>query len=338
MKYTTPIAALVLAAVLRSTATCQAAAPDELFVAFWNVENLFDTVDDPKVEKDEEFTPTADKKWTQTRLEIKLTNLARVICDMNEGRGPDVLGLSEVENRRVVELLVAKLAKLNRRYDIVHQDSPSFRGIDCALIYDQSVCKLAASKFHRIDDMTTRDIVEARVVVDDRSLTVFVNHWPSRYNPDAARVKVAGVLRQRVDELLAANAATDIVIIGDLNDTPANISVSKTLAAVTTPVRSGRELYDLMGPIHDDPHTGTYVYKNKWGVLDHVIVSPGLLNNSGFALVQSSGRTILKDYQLYVPRKAGQIPKPSRSYTGPYFHQAGYSDHLPVACRLRVCD
>lgn len=323
--------------VLLPAPDCHSAdGPDELFVAFWNVENLFDTIDDPQTEKDEEFTPSSDKKWTQTRLEIKLANLARVICDMNSGRGPDVLGLCEVENRRVVELLIQKLGKLKRRYGIVHQDSPSFRGIDCALIYDRSVCDLAESRFHRIDGMTTRDIVEAQLHVDDRPLTVFVNHWPSRYNPDEARVKVAGVLRRRIDDLLQADRTSDIVVIGDLNDTPANVSVSGTLQAKTKPAGSGRELFDLMGRLHDDPTAGSYVYKNEWSVLDHVIVSQGLMDDSGFALVPSSGGTILRDYQLYTPRDPKQIPKPSRSYTGPYFHQAGYSDHLPVACRIRV--
>ena len=108
----------------------------ELGVAFWNVENLFDTVDDPKTEGDEEFTPGEPKAWTKTRLELKLTNLARVIGDMNSGQGPDVLGLCEIENRAVLELLVKHLDKTGRKYEIVHEDSPSYRGIDCALLYD----------------------------------------------------------------------------------------------------------------------------------------------------------------------------------------------------------
>ena len=119
----TPLAAVCLfVAVL---AMAGQASADEFYVAFWNVENLFDTVDDPKVEKDEEFTPTATKQWTEERFEDKLQKLARVISDMNGGHGPDVLGVAEVENRLVLEKLVEHLKPLGRDYDIVHHDSPS---------------------------------------------------------------------------------------------------------------------------------------------------------------------------------------------------------------------
>jgi hypothetical protein len=136
---------------------------DDFHVAFWNVENLFDLEDDPAVVLDEEFTPQSPKRWTVERLDIKLSNLAHVIRKMNAGRGPDVLGLCEVESRKVVELLVAKLAPLGRKYEIVHQDSPSDRGIDCALVYDASVFTLVDSKFHFVDAEKTRDIIEARL-------------------------------------------------------------------------------------------------------------------------------------------------------------------------------
>lgn len=152
---------------------------DETYVAFWNVENLFDTIDDPAVEKDEEFTPDAPKKWTEERFQTKLENLARVIADMNGGRGPDVLGLSEIENRFVIEKLIEQLKPLNRDYGIVHKDSPSYRGIDCALIYDRKKLKLKSSDFLFIHSRT-REIVEAELTIGGDSLFVFVNHWPSR--------------------------------------------------------------------------------------------------------------------------------------------------------------
>src|SRR5437667_7432508 len=93
---------------------------DEFFVGSWNCENLFDTEDDPKVEGDEEYTPDSPKHWTKERLNIKLNNLSSIIRKMNEGRGPDVLGVCEIENRKVVEMLVEKLKPLGRKYDIVH--------------------------------------------------------------------------------------------------------------------------------------------------------------------------------------------------------------------------
>ena len=106
---------------------------DELCIATWNVENLFDLEDDPNVQYDEDFTPQAPNRWTKERLDIKLKNLASIISKMNNGRGPDALGLCEIENRKVIEMLVAKLAPLGRDYQIVHKDSDSDRGIDTAL-------------------------------------------------------------------------------------------------------------------------------------------------------------------------------------------------------------
>src|SRR5436853_4701400 len=124
---------------------------EELYIAGWNCENLFDTEDDPKVEGDEEYTPDSAKHWTTERLNIKLDNLSSIIRKMNDGHGPDVLGLCEVENRKVVEMLVDKLKPLGRKYEIVHKDSPSERGIDCAIILDYFIF---AAK--RLDRKSTR--------------------------------------------------------------------------------------------------------------------------------------------------------------------------------------
>jgi predicted extracellular nuclease len=332
---------VALLAVLSSVLCPAQTIADDLYVAFWNVENLFDLIDDKDVELDEEFSPTGPKKWTAERLEIKLRNLARVIQDMNDGKGPDVLGLSEIENKEVIELLIKHL-KLSRDYGIVHQQSPSFRGIDCAIIYDKKIVALKSSRFHRIAGMTTRDIVEGHFALKSEksgkpSFYVFSNHWPSRRSPDEARVKVAGVLRKRVDEILAKDKSADIIIVGDFNDYPDNISVAKTLNTTGDKSKLGNsKLFNAMWPLHNDPDAGTYVYKNKWGVLDHVVLSSGLFDQRGLKLVPKSVTAIFKDYQYYRPRTG--IPRPSRSYSGPIFHANGYSDHLPIAAKFSVAD
>src|ERR1041384_4656024 len=130
-------AALILSLLcfIPSTDCAQA---DEFFIGSWNLENLFDTKDDPSVKGDEDYTPESAKHWTKERLDIKLKNLAKIISKMNDGKGPDVLGVCEIENRQVVEMLVEKLNPLGRKYEIVHKDSPSERGIDCAIIYDSA--------------------------------------------------------------------------------------------------------------------------------------------------------------------------------------------------------
>jgi endonuclease/exonuclease/phosphatase family metal-dependent hydrolase len=307
---------------------------DEFHVAFWNVENLFDLEDDPAVEFDEEFTPRSPKRWTAERLEIKLGNLSRVIRKMNDGRGPDVLGLCEVENRQVVELLVAKLAPLGRRYEIVHQDSPSDRGIDCALVFDAGVFGLANSTFHLVDAEKTRDILEAKLRHDGADLWVFVNHWPSRGNKEWQRVKAATVLRTRLDQILAADPKADFLLIGDFNDEPDNASLKDHLrSAASFENLPAGSLYDTTAPIRA-AGKGTFVWNNRWELIDHVIASPGLLDQAGFRWAPDSTRRIEFPELFFHPRFPGAIPRPSRSYSGDDFHKNGYSDHLAVECMI----
>src|SRR6478752_8334302 len=196
-------AALILLTFSLANLTPTARA-DEFFIGSWNLENLFDTKDDPSVKGDEEYTPESAKHWTKERLDIKLTNLAKVISKMNDGKGPDVLGVCEIENRDVVEMLVEKLKPLGRKYEIIHKDSPSERGIDCAIIYDSGVFSLADSKFHHVDAGDTRDIVEAKLHRKDNDLYVFMDHWPSRHHDEEARNKAGDTARKRIDEILAA--------------------------------------------------------------------------------------------------------------------------------------
>ncbi|VTS08620.1 endonuclease/exonuclease/phosphatase family protein [Tuwongella immobilis] len=302
----------------------------QLVVACWNVENLFDTVDDPKVELDEEYTPTAEKKWTPERLKRKLKNLAGVIRSMNDGKGPDVLGLGEIENRLVLEMLVTELAPLNRDYRIVHQDSPSDRGIDTAILYDAKVAKLLASTFVFIDADKTRDSTFAELEVAGQKLVVSMNHWPSRGNPEPARITAAQTVRKRIDAMLKDDPNTAIIVMGDLNDEPTNVSIRDHLKAVTDPAaRTGDQLLNTAKELPSGIK-GTYVYQNKWEFIDHLIVSPGLLRPTGLRWKAGSTVPYVTPEQIFTPNNPNQIPRPNRSYTGNNYHATGISDHLPV--------
>lgn len=306
------------------------ASANELFVAFWNVENLFDTVDDPKVELDEEFTPTGTKQWTKERYETKLRNLAQVIRDMNGGKGPDVLGLCEIENAAVVKDLIRELEPLKRKYQLIHRDSPSGRGIDCAILVDEARARVAKADFLPVTGVKTRDIVEAQLAVDGNPLYVFMNHWPSRGGDSEGveRGKAAAVLRKRVDALLQSDPMTDIVMGGDFNDHSSDKSIHDVLRAETDRSKLHENtLLDTMGTIPTG--TGTYFYDGHWENIDHLIVSRGLLDEKAFRWRRDSTTVIRKDYQLFKPRD-GQ-PRPNRTYGGEKYH-GGYSDHLPVAC------
>jgi predicted extracellular nuclease len=324
------VASLVLTILFIACAARSLA--EEFYVACWNVENLFDLEDDPNVALDEEYIPRGPRQWTAERLEAKLKNLAAAISKMNDGRGPDVLGLCEVENRKVAEMLREKLAPLGRKYEILHQDSPSDRGIDCALMYDANVFGLADSKFHFVDAEKTRDIIEARLTHDNAVLFVFVNHWPSRNNDEWQRVKAADVLRKRLDEILAADAKADILMIGDFNDEPDNISLKDHLrAAATKDNLPPGSLYDTTAPLRA-AGKGTFVWDNQWNLIDHIIISPGLLDEAGYHWKADSSQRIDYPELLYQPPFPGSIPSPATSYSNNEFQQKGYSDHLPVAC------
>src|SRR5262245_8536408 len=220
VRLTFALAALIVAAPI--------ATADELFVASYNVENLFDTFDDPDVDRDEEFTPCAAKQWTPERLTKKLKNLGGVIKKMNGGKGPDILGVCEIENLDTVKMLAKESTQDGRNYRIVHMSSPSHRGIDCAIIYDTNRVQLVSSGFHAVPQsdtgpfvtMKTRFLVEGLFDANGKRLTVFMNHWPSRGSDSDGqqRALAAKTLRTRLNQLLQADAAADVLTMGDFND------------------------------------------------------------------------------------------------------------------------
>jgi predicted extracellular nuclease len=308
----------------------------DLYIASWNVENLFDTVDDPKVKGDEEFTPDGPKKYTEIRYKDHLKLLAKVIAKMNGGKGPDVLGVCEIENRTVLVDLIAELKSLKRDYQIVHQDSPSDRGIDTAILYDANVFKLASSKFHAIKaSKNTRDIAEAELTLDGKTLTVFMNHWPARSNPENDRIIAAKTLRARIDEILKDRKDADIIAMGDFNDYPTDVSIIEHLKALDHPDKLPEgAFYDTMWPTHH-AKKGTYVFKNQWEVIDHLMVSPGLLDKKDFRWKANSTAPIADDFQLFTPKDTTKIPHPNRMYSGNVYHRGGISDHLPIGCVIQ---
>ena len=308
---------------------------ESIGVAFWNIENLFDLDDDPKVQGDEEFTPNGPNRWTKERLDIKLNNLATAMSKMFDGRGPDVIGLAEIENRAVLEMLIEKLQPLNRNYQIVHQDSPSERGIDCALLYDANRFKTDSMKFHFVDAENTRDIVEATLSMGGRRVSFFVNHWPSRAHDASFRAKAAQVLHDRIAQITSQDPFADVVAMGDFNDHPIDPSLTTTLGTVgkAQDVTAGK-LFNSSFTETPDASTGTYVYDEKWEVLDQIILSPGLLMPGNVSWVVGSTKpVVLMSDQLFDPQGPA-IPRPSRSYTKDTFHRDGYSDHMPVITEL----
>ncbi len=307
-------------------------------VVFYNVENLFDTKDDPGT-SDDEFTADGRMHWALVRYNKKLHQLAQAIAMAGED-APLMIGLCEVENRKVVEDL-AKTPPLDRgRYTVVHQDSPDERGIDVALLVDSRRATVGETAWLTVDlgSDRTRDILHATVDLKGTGpVEVFVNHWPSRREGEKEsapkRMSAAKTLRDEVDRLLALNAKARIIIMGDLNDEPLDASLKKGL--LTDELISddhGADLYDLVGMDQQEPK-GSISYNGQWQYFDHLIVSRALAFPDQGALHAVSAASLKDPRLIFHHPKYGD--QPNRTFIGNAdYHPEGYSDHLPVVLSL----
>jgi predicted extracellular nuclease len=309
-----------------------------LTVAFYNVENLFDTVDDPH-KNDNEFLPGSKKKWTETRYTKKLEDLAKVLSSINKNELPEIVGLCEVENKKVLTDLVNTKYLSEGNYKIVHYESPDFRGIDCALIYRPDEFKVLKSfavkvQFKDKPGYSTRDILYVKGKTKNReTLHIFVNHWPSRIGgvekSEPRRVAVATILKSKIDSVLAESPKANIIVLGDMNDEPSNSSLAQVLGAQKPGTQNSR-LINLMYPVHENK-MGSYNYRGNWNMLDNIVVSESLLDNKGFRCTPEKGFVFHKEWMEYKNRK-GEI-SPNRTYGGPNYY-GGISDHFPVYFNL----
>ncbi|MCB0515428.1 MAG: hypothetical protein R2798_07690 [Chitinophagales bacterium] len=317
---------------------------DQIKLMFYNVENLFDTQNDPNT-NDDEYLPESELKWDETRYEKKLGNLAKVIKAACNNDTPAFLGLCEIENKQVVEDLVKHFASPGQSFGIVHKDSPDERGIDVALVYDKDIFQLEKQEFLTItlpppySNDRTRDILMAEGKIGNDKLYVFVNHWPSRREGETVsepkRLAAANTLKQRIDRIEANDKNANIVIIGDFNDEPTNKSITEVLGAKapdqSTPPQAAT-LYNLTYPIKQQGK-GSYNYQGEWNMLDQIIVSGHLLEGKGIFTTPNSVIIFQEDWMMYKHAKDG--PKPSRTYAGPKYI-GDYSDHLPSVLTLNI--
>ncbi len=320
-----------------------AAAERPYKVVFYNLENLFDTVDDPAT-RDEEFLPSGSKQWTEERYNIKLENLARVLFDIAAADRifPVVIGVSEIENRTVLEDLVARPKLASAGYSVVHYDSPDARGVDVAFLYRPSEFLLEGSHAARtvvegLPNFRTRDILTMWGKIDGEPFYFMVAHWPSRLGGRAAsepkRMAAARQMRAMADSVLACNPAIRVIAMGDFNDDPDNRSMTEELGAKSRRRDVGpTDLYNPFASIFR-AGSGTLAYDGAWNLFDNIVVSGNMLGTgAGFHLVQppSSRYDAMIFRAAYLFQREGAYRGyPLRTYVGDTF-QGGYSDHLPV--------
>ncbi len=297
--------------------------------AFYNLENLFDTVDNPNT-LDDDFTPHSDKEWNKDKYANKLKKLARVITQLGykEIHHPPVLiGVAEVENNKVLEDLKNTSFLKEKEYGIIHFDSPDERGIDTALLYRKKYISVIDSKVFPliIDNLDgnrdyTRDILYVKLSLQDQTVHVLVNHWPSRRDgaemTSYKRETAAQKNKEIITEVKQEDPNARFIVMGDFNDDPKSKSVKKLAEVLYNPMELLLTKYE--GSLH---------YKGGWNLFDQILVSNHFLQQYGNSFrFEEAAIFNAKNLQEYSGKYKGN---PFRTYVGNKY-LGGYSDHFPV--------
>ena len=322
-------------AVIMAVVISPCVAQQRYGVMLYNVENLFDTINDAGV-ADEDMLPKADRAWTEERYQRKLNGVARVIADLsNEGGFPAIVALAEVENRRVLDDLISQKEIANAQYSVCHYDSPDERGIDVALLYRSDLfkfkgCKSVRANVESAPNLQTRDYLLVWGEMGDSEVLFCVVHFPSRIGgvkqTEHLRMGCAKQVREIVDSAIIANPDRKVVILGDMNDNPNNRSIRKVLGAkrVGCRVESGR-LYNLTA----SGRAGSSVYDGRWNRYDNIVVSSNLLLSGNGLHVVMPKRNVRVGYAQRFEYLIDERKYPKPTYQGGEY-RGGVSDHLPI--------
>lgn len=309
-------------------------------IAFYNLENLFDTINDPS--KLDEYSPIMEIKTNRVPIyKNKIKNMARVISEIGfdvTNNSPEIIGVAEVENKEVLEDLVNDSLLLEKNYGIVHFDSPDARGIDVALLYQKKTFTPLFTSKHELkiyDDETrkrvyTRDQLLVSGNLDGELIHIIVNHWPSRRGGEERsrpkRIAAAKISKHLVDSLQVIDPYAKIFIMGDLNDNPTNVSIKKTLNAKKDISKVGlKDIYNPMENFYKNG-VGTNAYRDNWNLFDQIMMTKPLLEKDYTSFRFYKAGIFNKNYLLHNDGKYKGYPFRSFSY-GKFTN--GFSDHLP---------
>lgn len=308
-------------------------------IGFYNLENLYDTVNNP-IKNDEEFLPGSERNYNTRIYFDKLDRLADVISQMGTEINPDglaLLGVAEIENDTVLTDLLNRSKLKDRKWKFLHFDSPDMRGVDVGLFYNPRYFKplYSAPLFVQLpggskDSYFTRDVLYAKGLLDGDTIHVFVNHWPSRSGGEErsipARTAAAKVCKIRIDSLTALNPNAKIVVMGDLNDDPISPSVTKVLQAKGKTDVKAPEMYNPWVEFYKKG-IGTLAYQDAWGLFDQIILSPGWLPKEQTGYFYQKATIFNKDFLI---QKTGKFKGYSKRTWDGITYNYGYSDHFPV--------
>lgn len=314
-------------------------------VAFYNMENLFDTLHDER-KNDYDFLPGGSYRWNKMKYEHKLANMSRVLLDLGTdklpGVGASIVGVAEVENRRALDDLMKQPGVQERGFKFVHVEGPDPRGIDCALIYNPQFFSVERYFLKPYDGdaiekgFLTRGFLTVQGKLAGDPLTVVVCHWPSRGSEAKFRDWAGKQVRQLTDSIMQADKDMNIIVMGDMNDDPDNPSMAKHLGAKRKMKEVGD--YDFYNPWWDILRSngqGTLTYKGAWNLFDQIVLSRNLLDPKG-----KKDYRHLKLYNQHIFRRDYLIQQDGRykgsplRTTGSGAWLDGFSDHLPTVTYL----
>jgi hypothetical protein len=316
----------------------------KLRIMFYNVENLFDIYDD-SLKNDDEFLPEGLRRWNSDRYYKKLNSIFRTIVAAGEWSPPEIIGFSEIENRKVLDDLIHNTYLSRYSYGIVHEDSPDLRGIDVGLIYRKDMVSIldynsCIPQGYNKETFNTRSVLHVKCVILGDTAHFLINHWPSRLGGKLAnedlRTGIAEMVRGKIDSInFNSNGKARIVIMGDFN-CKWNDKEMKILTDSALNYNNADNFYFInLSEKLAKNGIGSYRYHGIWEMIDQVIVSDYLINcgeglntNEDYFEVFNPGFLLKRDSKF-----PGFTPYPT--FLG-YRYQGGYSDHLPVLLELRV--
>ena len=312
----------ILLIVIAFVTSCSNA-QQERTIAFYNVENLFDTINTPD-KNDTEYLPSAEKKWNSEKYFTKIKHINKIVEELNF---PIIMGFCEIENEAVVRDVVNG-GQMKGAYGVIHYESLDKRGIDNAIIYDSTLMTIVESGILRFDMpkpfTPSRDIVWAKFKLGEEEIIAMVNHWPSRRGgqpiSEPKRLIAATSAKAFIDSVLSASPKAKIVFMGDLNDYPENLA-PKMISSLLKPMITKKS----------GEYEGTHSYRGEWGVLDHIMISKGFTKGK-VCVKKKSGKINAVDY-LMTEYKGNIVP--FRTYGGRKY-LGGYSDHLPVSVVVKI--
>ncbi|MGY0391448.1 endonuclease/exonuclease/phosphatase family protein [Bizionia sp. KMM 8389] len=309
---------------------------DTFTIAFYNSENLFDIYND-QTKHDRDYLPNSERRWTKKRYQNKIENLGRAISQIgpeNQNKLPSIIGLAEIENSKVLKDLVNSEHLKNTAYKFVHYNSKDERGMDVALLYNETEFTVSHTEvfqtvFERPEggDDYTRDILLVNGLLNNEAISVLVNHWPSRHEgakaTEAKRLKSSAKVSKIIADLRAENEQVKLIVMGDFNDDPNCLSI--------TQLTENSLLYNPMNTLRSY-NRGSLVHQFKWHLFDQILISTNFFDPNYKQL--DFGSADIFDPSFLKEEKGRFKGMPFRTYAGEN-HKGGYSDHFPVYITLK---